>query len=93
MATTTTKNAAGASADPALTTGPTAEDTKTEKEKATKADPVGKALSGAAATILDIQPGDPYPYGNPNPAPVERVAHNAEKPEWYEPIPPVARKE
>lgn len=54
-------------------------------------DPVARAVEPTTATVIDIPANEPYPSGAPDPAPVERVPHNAEKPEWYEPIPPVTR--
>jgi hypothetical protein len=60
----TTKNAAGASADPALTTGPSADDLKREQEKGLK-DPVGKAVEIGVekVSVLEIEAHEPYPEG------------------------------
>lgn len=76
--------------DPApATTGLPADEYKREQEKGVTS-PTTAPAEPTKAEVITIEPGDPYPSGSPNPAPVERVAHNAEKPEWYEPVPPVS---
>jgi hypothetical protein len=90
MATTRSTTAATSTETEGLTTGLPADEYKREQEKGVK-DPVSRAVEPTTkATAVDVAPGDPYPSGAPDPAPVERVPHNAEKPEWYEPVPPVA---
>lgn len=65
MATPTpSKTAAGTSADPALTTGPKADDLKTEQEKGGK-DPVGEAKQPEKLEVVTVGTKEPYPQGKP----------------------------
>ena len=43
----------------------TAPDSKTEKEKATKPDPVGKPKDPEKAELTEIPANEPYPTGSP----------------------------
>lgn len=63
----------------ATTTGPTADDLKTEKEKGGK-DPVGKSEKGDKLETMEdlgIDAGTPYPSGSP---PAPEVAEKTQAP-------------
>jgi hypothetical protein len=75
--TNTTKNAAGASADPALTAAPKPEDLKREQEKGKK-DPVGKAeeIGVEKVKLVETEAHEPYPAGEePDPEAAFVAAH------------------